>query len=240
MKLKCLGSSSKGNSYLLIGEKEILIIEAGVKFSKVKEALNFDLSKVVGCLVSHEHKDHSKSANDLRKSSIEIIGTVGTLVKCTDDHLNTCIITYRVPVVIGSFTITAFETIHDASEPCAFLIEHTEMGRMLFITDTASFKYKFKAINHLLIEANYHESIVSENAINNPNMFNNIERLEKSHMSLMDCEFTCGYNVYSGTQNIVLIHLSSCNSDYELFKDTIKKKIGKPVYIAEEGFEIEL
>lgn len=240
MKLKCLGSSSKGNSYLLIGEDETLIIEAGISFKKVKEALNFDLSKVVGCCVTHEHLDHSKYAEQMQNAGIEIIGTVGTLTKCLDNHLNSCIIFYRIAAAFGGFIITAYQTIHDAEEPCAFLIEHPEMGRMLFITDTASFKYQFKGIDHLMIEANYDESIVSENAINNLDMFNNIERLGNSHMSIKECEFTCGYNVYSGTKNIVLIHLSSGNSDSAWFKDTIKKKTGKPVYVADEGFEIEL
>lgn len=240
MKLKCLGSNSKGNSYLLVGESETLIIEAGVNFKKVKEALNFDLSKVVGCLVSHEHGDHAKYAGEMQRSWIQIIGTSGTLVKCLNNAFSTCIIMYRIPAQIGNFTITAYQTIHDAAEPCAFLIEHPEIGRMLFITDTASFKYEFKAINHLLIEANYDEDIVNENNVNNPNSFNNIERLEKSHMSLNECARTCLFNVYGGTKNIVLIHLSDGNSDSEMFKDTIKRKIGKPVYIAEEGFEIEL
>lgn len=55
MILKCLGSSSKGNCYLLIGDSETLIIEAGIKFKEVKKALDFDLSNVVGCCISHEH-----------------------------------------------------------------------------------------------------------------------------------------------------------------------------------------
>lgn len=240
MKLKCLGSSSSGNCYLLIGEKETLIIEAGVKFSKVKEALSFDLSNVVGCILSHEHGDHAKYASEMQSAGIEIIGTVGTLVKCIDTHINSCIIFYRVAAAFGGFTITTYQTIHDAEEPCAFLIEHPEIGRMLFITDTASFKYEFKGINHLMIEANYDDDIVNENNINNPNAFNNIERLQESHMSIKECEFTCGYNVYSGTKSIILIHLSGGNSDTQLFKDTIKRKTGKPVYVANENFEIEL
>ena len=240
MKLKCLGSSSKGNCYLLIGDSETLIIEAGVKFKEVKKALNFDLSKVVGCCITHEHVDHSKYAEVMQNAGIEIIGTVGTLTKCLDNHINSCIIFYRVAVAFGGFTITAYQTIHDASEPCAFLIEHAEIGRLLFITDTASFNYLFYGIDHVLIEANYEDSIVLGNAVDNPGSFNNIERLSESHMSLKECEFVCGNNVGSGTKSIVLIHLSSGNSDREMFKDMIKRKTGKPVYVADESFEIEL
>lgn len=240
MKLKCLESSSKGNCYLLIGDSETLIIEAGIKFSKVKESLDFDLSNVVGCLVSHEHGDHAKYANEMKDAGIGIVATKGTLDKCLEWHFKTHELTYRLPAKIGEFRVTGFKIIHDAAEPCAFLIEHLEIGKLLFITDTASFNYSFKGIHHLLIEANYDDDIVAENNINNPNAFNNIERLEKSHMSLKECEIACGNNVSSDTKNIVLIHLSGGNSDSEMFKDTIKKKTGKPVYVADEGFEIEL
>lgn len=55
MKLMCLGSSSKGNSYILKGENEVLIIEAGISFKEVKQKLNFKISKIVGVCVSHAH-----------------------------------------------------------------------------------------------------------------------------------------------------------------------------------------
>lgn len=56
MKLHILNSRSLGNSYLLQSDNEILAIEAGVSFDKVKEVLNFDISKMVGVVVSHAHQ----------------------------------------------------------------------------------------------------------------------------------------------------------------------------------------
>ena len=235
MKLKCLGSSSKGNCYLLIGGSETLIIEAGVNFKKVKEALDFDLSNVVGCLVSHEHGDHFNAAKDMSNAGIDVYSNRPVINKIGSGYV---MIKKRV-YGVGNFEVYTIRVIHDV-ETFAFMIMHPEMGRLLFVADTAQFNYSFKGINHLLIEANYDEDIVAENAINNPNAFNNIERLEKSHMSLKECEIACGNNVGPGTKNIVLIHLSSGNSDQEMFKGAIKKKTGKPVYVAEEGFEIEL
>ena len=55
MLLNCLGSSSSGNCYLLDGENEALMIECGVKLKNVKIAMGFNLKKIVGCLVTHEH-----------------------------------------------------------------------------------------------------------------------------------------------------------------------------------------
>lgn len=55
MKLKVLGSSSSGNCYILENDAEALIIEAGVSFKEVKVALDFNIRKIQGVVVSHQH-----------------------------------------------------------------------------------------------------------------------------------------------------------------------------------------
>ena len=55
MILKVLNSNSKGNCYLFQSKDEVLVLEAGVKFTEVKESLNFDISKIRGVCISHEH-----------------------------------------------------------------------------------------------------------------------------------------------------------------------------------------
>ena len=62
MTLQVLGSSSSGNCYLLETDRECLIIEAGIPLIKVKQALDFNIRKVVGCIISHVHNDHAKYA----------------------------------------------------------------------------------------------------------------------------------------------------------------------------------
>lgn len=55
MNLKIINSGSIGNCYILENQNEALIIEAGVKFLEIKKALNYDIGKIQGCLISHEH-----------------------------------------------------------------------------------------------------------------------------------------------------------------------------------------
>ncbi len=55
MNLICLGSSSSGNCYLLENETECLILECGIKFAEIKKALDFNVSKIQGVVVSHQH-----------------------------------------------------------------------------------------------------------------------------------------------------------------------------------------
>lgn len=55
MLMRTISSGSQGNSYALIGDSEILLIEAGVSLMEVKRNIDFQISKVVGCVISHEH-----------------------------------------------------------------------------------------------------------------------------------------------------------------------------------------
>lgn len=57
MNLKILSSGSHGNCYILTSlvNKEKIILEVGIAYRKILQGLDFDLSEVVGCLVTHEH-----------------------------------------------------------------------------------------------------------------------------------------------------------------------------------------
>ena len=55
MILKVLGSSSRGNGYILETDKEALVLEGGVSLTQVKKAMDFNTSKIVGVCISHEH-----------------------------------------------------------------------------------------------------------------------------------------------------------------------------------------
>lgn len=54
-KLKVVGSSSSGNSYVLDCNGEVLLIELGLKWNDILRGLNFNIRNVVGVLVSHSH-----------------------------------------------------------------------------------------------------------------------------------------------------------------------------------------
>ena len=55
MLLKIISSGSSGNGYAIMNDNEILLIEAGVSVAEIKKAIDFKTSKIVGCLISHEH-----------------------------------------------------------------------------------------------------------------------------------------------------------------------------------------
>lgn len=240
MKLRVLASGSKGNCYLLEAKEETLILECGIRYKDILKGLNFNLKNIVGCLVSHEHKDHSKAISDIVKAGINIYTSEGTALACAALEHRVKHIKSEQQFRLGNFTILPFETQHDAKEPLGFLIQHPEMGKMIFATDTYYIQYKFSGLNHILVECNYENAILAENIEQGIIPISLRNRLLKSHFSLSNVKEFLKASELEAVRNIVLIHLSDNNSDSTLFKDEVEKATGKPVYIARPELEIEL
>lgn len=215
-------------------------MEAGVKLKEVKRALNFDLSKILGCLVTHEHKDHSLYIQEYMDAGINIYTSAGTIraLGLSENH-RVKVIASKAFFAIGKWQIMPFDTQHDCEESLGFLLQHPVQGKTLFATDTYFLKYKFNDLNHILIECNYSEEILKRNEEYLPKKLT--DRIRKSHFELNDLKEMLRSNELANVQNIVLLHLSDGNSNAEQFKQEIQKasRISN-VFIAEPGLEIEL
>lgn len=216
MKLKVLSSGSSGNCYILESDTEALIIEAGVPFKEVKIALGFNVRKIVGVVAGHSHKDHSGYLNQ---------------------YVGICPIYKPYEVItlkkeFGKFTIRAFSLVHDV-ECYGFYITHPDIGSLVYASDTEYIKYRFKNLNHILVEANHSIDLVDRNAAK-------YEHQIRGHMNI---DTTCDFlrcNNSNMLLNVVLLHLSSDCSDEEKFKEMASKIVSCPVYIAQRGLEIDI
>ena len=240
MVLKVLGSSSQGNCYILENDNEALILEAGVKFSEVKHALGFNVSKVVGCLITHEHKDHAAYVSEVLKAAIPVYASAGTIEKTQlEGPRRPHICQAGTLLTLGGFRIIPFGTKHDSAEPLGFFIDHEETGRVLFATDTYYLPCTFAGLNNVLIEANYDDDILERNiaAGRIPAIVRN--RTIQSHFSLRHCIGALQANDISAVNNIVLIHLSDGNSDAKAFAEAVREVSGKSVHVAEPGLVLQ-
>ena len=228
MILKVLGSESAGNGYLLETDSETLIIEAGLRLRELKLSLNFDLGKVIGCLVTHSHGDHCRYARDYLKAGINIY-TSNHTVDANDmtGHRIHPIKHYEV-VTIGDFKVIPFPVPHGVPT-LGFFIKHPGAGSILFVTDAACIPNRFYNLNHILIEANYEDSILTN------------DRAVGHHMSLDTCLGFLRANDLSLVRNIVLLHLSSGNSDSKMFAKSVQSIApNASVCIADKGLEVYL
>jgi phosphoribosyl 1,2-cyclic phosphodiesterase len=236
MKLKVLGSSSAGNCYILENDGEALIIEAGIKFSEVKKAVNFDISRIVGCLISHEHGDHAKYVQNMLDARIPVFASKGTIKSLNiKDNANLLVIANHGFVEIKGFEVMPFNVRHDAAEPFGFLIHHPETGTALFATDTCYLSHTFKGLNNILIECNYRLDILDENTRLGIVQQAQRDRTLQNHMSYDTCMEALLANDLKAVNNIVLIHLSSDNSNAAEFRQGIREATGKTVHVADKG-----
>ena len=239
MELKILGSSSKGNCYLLDNGKECLMIECGIPFKEVQKAVNFDISRICGVIISHDHGDHAKYAEKCLERRIPCYMSQGTkeALKFQDARLVHTMEELRM-YQIGKFNVRPFKTQHDAKEPFGFLIYHNECGLVLFATDTYYLHYTFKGLNNILLECNYRQDILDANVAADKLPMALRARTMKSHCSFDTCREILLANDLSAVNHIVLIHLSDSNSNAKEFKQGIKAATGKTTHIAESGMTI--
>ena len=139
---------------------------------------------------------------------------------------------------VGNFKVIPFNVQHDADIECyGYLIEHKEMGKLLFLTDFEYCKYNFSKqnVNHIMCEMNYDMQFVDKN---NPNY----EHVLRGHASCDTATEFISTNDNPTLQNVVLIHLSQTNGNSVLFQQKIKEtiKYGANVYVAEKGLEVDL
>lgn len=240
MKLKVLASGSSGNCYLLQLRNEILILECGIRYKQILEGLNFDLEHVVGCLVTHEHKDHSKAIIDLNKNGIDVYASKGTFESLGIEHHRARVVESEKVFRVGNFTIMPFETKHDAKDPLGFLINHKAIGNLLFITDSYYCEYKFNNLNHILIECNYSKNILDENIENGVIPVSLRNRIVKSHFELSNVIEFLKSNDLDKVDTLMLLHLSSSNSDECYFIQEISKVTGLAIDVARKGLEVYL
>lgn len=227
--LEVVGTGSDGNCYLLTVSGQTLIIEAGVNFTRIKKSLNFDLSGVVGVLVSHEHGDHACSVKDFLKFGKKVYCTFGTHVGI-NTFQSTQRIIYLVTYQIGLFKVTPFKTFHDAKEPAGFLIEF-EGKRLAFITDTCDLQTRLKNIDYWLIECNYSNEMLRASDLD----VRLKKRIQDTHMSVDRCKTILEAHEADKSKLVLLIHGSKNHSDKEEFLTKIPY-----ASIAEDGLYLEL
>lgn len=256
MNLRCLGSGSSGNCYLLSSETETLILDCGLPIREIKKGLDWDISKVVGVLCSHVHTDHSKAVKDFENMGIHVFSHKDMEIDFEGEHEE------RKHIRYGSFDINAFaltdkngkfmHTNNDGSEcPCyGFLIEHEEMGKLLYATDTCYVKWIFKELNHIIIGCDYQMKFLMEKYKNveNERLKKHLitkaqrEHILKGHMELETVKDFIKANNSNALRTVILCHLSQDSANPEECLSEVQNVAGEGVkcVCAAAGETVEL
>ena len=232
MEIKVIGSGSSGNAYRISDSETSLLLDAGLPIKVIKQALDFRVRDISGCLITHSHGDHSKAAGNLAKAGIDIYTSKGTIDACRlAGHRIKAIAALR-EFTVGTFTVLPFDVQHDAPESLGFLLQSRASGeKLLYFTDTYYIKYKFKGLTHIMGECNYSMDIVEQSVRHGYIPPELVPRLVKSHMSIEHFIDLLKANDLRQVKQIYLLHLSNNNSDAERFKAAVQKATGTEVYV---------
>ncbi len=207
-----LASSSHGNAYLLEDGKTCLLIECGVSHKKLQRLTGFGTSGIVGCLISHEHKDHAGCYEQLLKNGVPVYASQGTAEALECGLFE--VLEDGEEVSVGSFDVRPFPTFHDAAEPMGFLIRSRADGeKLVFATDTVNLGYQFPGVNLVAIECNYDEAILARSE-RMPEKVR--KRIGNAHMSVKRaCIWLAGLDM-SKVREVYLMHLSdACSNEWQ-------------------------
>jgi len=240
MELIILGSNSKGNGYILTNGEEAIIVECGIRVQEALKAIDFKAGIIKGVFVTHHHGDHSKYIGEyLRYSQVYTNNETIEHYEAKSKTSSRTPIPMSEVVSAGGFSVGSFNVAHDVPA-IGFYIHHKDCGNVLFLTDSKYVDYEFQDLNHVIIEANYSQPLMLQRVYDGELNHFRYNRTIRSHMSVEDCMRVLTENDLSNVQNIVLIHLSTQNSDEDLFKMLVEGRTGIPTTIAKKGVEIKL
>jgi len=248
LKLCSLRSSSKGNSIIVYSENTKILVDCGISGKTLEACLgqvDIDPATIDGLVVTHEHTDHTKGIGVIaRKYSIPIYATYGTwsaMAKAVGELPQNCrrVIDEHISFTIGDIEVLAFGISHDAAHPVGFVFRCGE-DKVAVATDTGlvtdEIFERIKGSRIVLLESNYDLFMLEAGAY--PYELKRRIKSEIGHLSNDDAALTALDLVKSGTEILILGHISPENNYPDLAYQTTKLcleghgfKVGENVHL---------
>ena len=219
MKICTLFSGSSGNALLVEENGSRILIDAGVGVLVLKRALagvGVSYEQIDALFLTHDHSDHIKGVAAIaRRSRFPIYGKKEVLRVVAGagevPYARLCPIMQTVQ--LGPFEVDAFDTPHDATASCGYIIRGgghtfsvmTDLGHV----PPAVFE-AVRGSDMVLIESNYDRELLRGGSY--PFFLKRRIEGEFGHLSNDDCAETVCRLFESGTRHFLLGHLSRENN----------------------------
>lgn len=217
-----LRSGSSGNCTMIRNGETRLIVDCGINGKTFTNALALAGESpldIDGILITHEHSDHVSGLGViLRKYKIPFYITQKTLDLIFDgigkfDYNLINIIKPEDKFLIKDQPVTSFQVPHDAAETLAYRFE-TPRGDIAVCTDIGSVSQSI--LNQLansrlvVLESNYDSQLLKNGPY--PRILKDRISNGHGHLSNDECGGALCHLVNTGTEQIVLAHLSKENN----------------------------
>ncbi len=232
MKVVSLASGSSGNAYLVVHNKQALLLDAGLSGKRIWAGLaetGIDPGWLRAILITHEHNDHIVGAGVVcRRWRLPMYMTAGTwaaaqgkLGKISSEKLN--LLDSGSTFVLGDLEITAIPICHDAREPVNYVFD-TGKHRAAVLTDTGcitrSMLQVLECCHALVLEANHDPHMLETGPYPRPLKQRIAGR--QGHLSNMQAARVAAYLAENGKlRRMMLGHLSAINNTPAVARETV-------------------
>ena len=224
MKFYILASGSKGNATLVESRGYLLLIDAGLTKTRLKETFAktpYEMEQVQSILFSHEHSDHTLGKDffplDRRYASEKTMSIL-------PGHM---LIPYQ-PMFFQHLKVTPLAISHDARNPLAFVIED-DTSSLVYMTDTGYVSEKnielMKNKHHYILESNHNVKMLLQT---NRSHELKVRILgDTGHLSNEDSAMFFSEMIGPNTRSVYLAHISDEANTPELALETYQKVLRK-------------
>ena len=223
MKVFVFASGSGGNCLLVSDNGTNILIDAGISMRRIESCLSqskISMDDITGVLITHEHSDHitalrmiaKRYKTDIYAPSI-VASNIMVMFPELKEHIKE--ICVGTPFSLGGISVLAFHTSHDTDESVGYRIEGS--GSFAIATDTGCITEEIEThvtgADAVLIESNHDEDMLR----NGPYPIYLKKRIlsARGHLSNDDCAEFARRLALSGTEKIILGHLSKINNTPE-------------------------
>ena len=236
MRAIILGSGSKGNSTLLIGNNKKILIDVGFSYPQMMKDLSayeINPQDIDAILVTHTHKDHILGLSSFVKKNLTKVyvnnlmyDEIAKIVK--EDE----IIVNDDAYSIGEFNIEPFRTSHDAKGSVGFII-NDNLSSMVYVTDTGyinqSNLLKMHNKSLYIFESNHDINMLMTGPY--PYILKQRVVSDKGHLSNDMAGNYLKEIIGDKTKKIILAHLSEVNNTHDLAIKTVRDIIGGNIFL---------
>ena len=215
MEFICLSSGSSGNAYVLKHNERCILVECGIRYSKLLDKLaenNLSITDIKGAVITHSHKDHCIAKEQLKKQNIVVFEPYECDLPFT--------------FMIDVWVVYCFRVQHDVFA-CGFIFINTiTKETMLFINDTYYIELEDKVKNlkydYVAIECNHVYNKLL-NLLKDADQYKQwkLNRQRHWHLSLINTKKMLNQLCLKDTKKVYLMHLSQEAGDPDKMKKTI-------------------
>lgn len=243
-----LTTGSCGNAYVFYDGETTIAIDCGVtwkKFSTELEAHSIPLSSLSALFLTHLHPDHAKGVGVFQRktglpvfvSSVCMKTGKTEMTKLNFERSQTFSFTWGVPMSLGAFTVTPFQTSHDSPGSSGYFLTNGE-NRIFLMTDTGEIPpvaWDYARLSKVkFIESNYDEDMLFSGPY--PDWLKRRVSGSYGHLS-NDEALAFAKDTSSHGDQVYFIHVSENNNDTRLIREGVVKEIPSGIFckVCERG-----